>query len=202
MGREAEGRGRGDDELVAATAAGDAAAFRLLVERWSPRLLGFATRMLGRRDDAEDVVQETLARAFRAAPRYVAQGNFAAWLFRIAGNLARQELRRRKVRSWLLGTNTVSDADFVESLPAPRCFDPDGPLRDAETRASLARALARLPDRQRQAVLLRHVEGLSLREVAAALGASEHAAESLLARGVAGLRRGLRSDAPESKVRL
>jgi RNA polymerase sigma-70 factor (ECF subfamily) len=78
-------------------------------------------------------------------------------------------------------------------LPAPRAFAADGPLHDLETRARLARALARLPERQRLAVLLRYDVDLPVRDVAAALGTSEHAAESLLARGLATLRRVLRA---------
>jgi len=183
-----------DDSLMVATARGDAAAFRSLVERWSPRVLAFATRALAQRADAEDVTQETFVRALRAAPRYVPQGRFAAWLFRIAGNLIRAELRRRRVRGWLLGRSEPDAEAILASLPAPRHFDADGPLRDAEARALLALGLARLPERQRLAVLLHHLEGLPVRDVAAALAVSEHAAESLLARGMAALRRHLRTD--------
>ncbi len=179
---------RDDDALMVAVAGGNATAFRLVVERWSPRIEAFAARALGRRTDAEDIVQETFVRVYRSAARYTPSGRFGAWVFRIAGNLVRQELRRRRVRGWLTGNPAVSDESVLASLPAPQHFDADGPLRAAETRATLARALARLPDRQRLAVLLRHFEGLPLRDVAAALDVSEHAAESLVARGMRGLR--------------
>lgn len=190
MSRSGAFRDASDDALVQATAAGDTAAFQALVERWSPRLIAFLTRALGRRADAEDLSQEIFLRVYRAAPRYDCQGRFAAWLFRIAGNLARSELRRRKLRSWLQGSTGPEAADALAVLPAPRHFDADGPLRDAETRAELATALARLPDRQRLAVLLRYYEGLRVRDVAEALGTSEDAAESLLARGLTALRSG------------
>jgi RNA polymerase sigma-70 factor (ECF subfamily) len=185
-----------DDALVAASVAGDTRAFRSLVERWSPRVVAFATRALASRTDAEDVAQETFLRAYRAAPRYVPEGRFAAWLFRIAGNLVRAELRRRRVRAWFTGAADPDVEAVLASLPAPRSFDADGPLRDAETRLALARALAKLPERQRLAVLLRHFEGLPVRDMAAALGVSEHAAESLLARGTLALRRGLEPHRP------
>jgi len=180
-----------DDALVVAAAGGDNGAFRLLVERYAPRVRAFATRALGSRDDADDIVQETFVRAHRAAPRYVPAGRCAAWLFRIAGNLVRQELRRRRLRGWLLGSPARDDEALLASLPAPRYFSADGPLRDAETRAALARALARLPERQRLAVLLRHFDELPMRDVATALAVSEHAAESLVARATAALRRWL-----------
>src|SRR5262249_915774 len=181
----------GDDALVEAAARGDAAAFHVLVERWAPRVEAFGVRALGDRDAAQDIVQETFVRVHRAASRYAASGRFAPWLFRIAGNLVRHELRRRRVRGWLRGTSPADDAAAIESLPAPAHFDADGPLRDAETRAAVACALERLPDRQRLALLLRHFEGLPVRDIAAALETSEHAAESLLARGTAALRAAL-----------
>jgi RNA polymerase sigma-70 factor (ECF subfamily) len=181
-----------DDSLMAATARGDGPAFRLLVERWSPRVHAFLLRTLAHRADAEDLAQETFVRVYRAASRYAGEGRFAAWLFRIAGNLARGELRRRKVRGWFLGLPAVDEDEVLASLPAPARFAADGPALAAETRLALARALAQLPDRQRLAVVLHHFEGLGLRDVATALGTSEHAAESLLARGTAALRRRLR----------
>jgi RNA polymerase sigma-70 factor (ECF subfamily) len=195
MSRREAGDDRDDDALVVATAAGDLAAFRVLVERFAPRVHAFAVRALGSRADADDIVQETFVRAHRAAPRFVPAGRCAAWLFRIAGNLVRQEMRRRRVRGWLTGTPGVNDEVLLASLPAPRFFAADAPLADSDLRAALARALARLPERQRLAVLLRYFDGLAVRDVAAALNASEHATESLLARGTAALRR-LLADEP------
>jgi RNA polymerase sigma-70 factor (ECF subfamily) len=188
---------REDDELVIATARGEAGAFRVLVERWSPRILAFLTRALGSRTDAEDLAQETFLRAFRAAHRYRAEGRFASWLFRIAGNLARQEMRRRKVRGFFIGGAAPDDQQALDSLPAPHHFDPEGALHDAETRAAISMAIARLPDRQRLAVLLRYFEGMQLRQVADALGTSDEAAASLVARGTAKLRKLLRRRFPD-----
>jgi RNA polymerase sigma-70 factor (ECF subfamily) len=193
MGADPPLDSRHDDALMSASGRGDAGAFRALVDRWAPRVHAFLARALSNRADADELTQETFVRAWRAAPRYKPDGRFAAWLFRIAGNLARQELRRRRVRGWFLGAPAVDVDAVLASLPAPRWFDADGPLRDAETRAALARALSMLPDRQRMALLLRHLEGLSVRDVAAALGTSEHAAESLLARAKATLRAQLAS---------
>lgn len=181
-----------DDALMTATASGDTAAFRTLVGRWSPRVHAFLARALSQRDDAEDLAQETFVRVYRSASAYAPEGRFASWLFRIAGNLARSELRRRRVRGWFQGLPAFDDDAVLASLPAPSRFDADGPLQAGETRLVLARALAQLPDRQRFAVLLHHFEGLNARDVGLALGVSEHAAESLLARGMAGLRKRLR----------
>jgi RNA polymerase sigma-70 factor (ECF subfamily) len=95
------------------------------------------------------------------------------------------------VRGWFVGGTAAGDDEILASLPAPRAFDPEGPLRDAEVRRALALSLARLPDRQRLAILLRHFEALSVREIAAVLDTSEHAAESLIARATAALRTAL-----------
>ena len=148
----------------------------------------FLRRALASSSDADDLTQETFLRLWRAAPRYRPQGRFAAWLFRIAGNLARQELRRRKLRALLLGEAQWSLEDVVDSLPAPAQFDPESPLRADEIRRALAMALAKLPARQRLAVLLRFYEDMSTAEIAEALNTSVHAAESLLARGTRRLR--------------
>lgn len=180
-----------DDTLMVSTARGDSDAFRILMERWWPRVFAFLARALSHRADAEDLAQETFVRVYRAAPRYVPGGRFAAWLFRIAGNLARAEMRRRRVRGWLLGAGAPGDEMVLESLPASHDFDADGLLANAEVRVALARALARLPERQRLAILLRHFEDMRMRNVALALGISERAAESLVARGTASLRRDL-----------
>jgi RNA polymerase sigma-70 factor (ECF subfamily) len=184
---------RGDDALVAAAGRGEREALHVLVERWGRRVHAFLRRALASSHDADDLTQETFLRLWRAAPRYRAQGRFAAWLFRIAGNLARQEMRRRRLRALLLGETQTSMEDVLDSLPAPAAFDPESPLRAEEIRRALATALAKLPARQRLAVLLRFYEEMSTAEIAAALGTSPRAAESLLARGTRRLRQLLRS---------
>ena len=86
-----------DDELMVRGGAGDDEAFRALVERWQGRLLGFLTRSLGSRGEAEDLAQETFVKVFQGAADYQQEGRFASWLFKIAGNLLRSRIRRRKI---------------------------------------------------------------------------------------------------------
>ena len=82
-----------DDRLMARGGQGDEEAFRLLVTRWERPVFAFLERMLGSREEAQDLGQETFVRVFQQARRYRAAGRFRSWLFRIAGNLARSRLR-------------------------------------------------------------------------------------------------------------
>jgi RNA polymerase sigma-70 factor (ECF subfamily) len=171
----------GDDDLMVATARGDETAFRRLVERWQEPVYAFLERMMGSREEALDLAQETFLRIFAQAPRYRPQGQFRSWLFRIAGNLARSGLRRRRILRWIPFDPALHDR-------AARGESAAGRLERAETRTAVRRALADLPDRQRQAVVLRHFEQLSHREIAAAMGTTVPAVESMLQRAMAALR--------------
>ncbi len=177
-----------DDALVVAIGRGDRDALRVLLERWGPRVRAFLQRTLGSTRDAEDLTQETFVRVYGAATRYRPSGRFPAWLFRIAGNLARRELRRRKLIALVLGEPDTRPEEIFASLPTSGSFDPESPLRDAEIRRAMASALARLPERQRMAVLLRFYEEMPVADIATALGIGTRAAESLLSRATRTLR--------------
>ncbi len=161
-----------DAALLARFAQGDRHAALVLTDRLAPRLLRFASRMLSDRSEAEDVTQETMLRLWRIAPDWQS-GNAApsTWAFRVAANLCTDRLRRRR--------------PSVAEMPDV----PDGALgadarlmKDARA-AALETALAQLPERQRQAVILRHLEGLTNPEIAAILMVGVEAVESLTARG-------------------
>jgi RNA polymerase sigma-70 factor (ECF subfamily) len=173
-----------DDELMRRSASGDEEAFRLLVERWQKPVLGFLDRMLGAQEEARDLAQETFLRLYLQAPRYQATGQFRSWLFRIAGNLARGRLRRRRILRWVPFETGVHDRQQSEDPP-------DRQLEREEAQATVQRALARLPDRQRQAVLMRRYADMSQAEIATALGTTIPGVESLLQRAMDALRRGL-----------
>ena len=172
---------REDDELMAGIAAGEEAAFRLLVDRWERDVLAFLIHMTGSRDDAEDLAQETFVRVFRQAGRYRPEGKFRSWLLRIAGNLARSRQRRRRLLKWLpLDTERH---DVASSTPLA-----DRGLEVEQTAQIVHEAVARLPDRQRQALVLHRFQGLRYAEVADAMGTSLAGVESLIQRALAGLR--------------
>ncbi len=164
-----------DEALLAAYGQGDQTAARLLLGRLAPRLLAYASRVLGDRSEAEDVVQETMLRLWRAAPGWRADGaaKVGTWAYRVAANLAIDRLRKRR-----------------KSAPLDEIAEPRAPGTDVADRmhntvrmAALRAALAELPDRQATAVTLRHLEGLSNPEIAEAMDIGIEAVESLTARG-------------------
>jgi RNA polymerase sigma-70 factor (ECF subfamily) len=173
-----------DDTLMERIATGDEAAFRLLVARWEQPVLRFLTAMLGGEDEARDLTQDTLLKVWDRAGRYRAEGKFRSWLLRIAGNRARSALRRRKVLRWV----SLDLARHDRSAPGD---DPHRGLERQETVARVRSAVAALPDRQRQAVVLRRFEGLRYQEIAEAMETTVPAIESLLQRAGASLRRSL-----------
>lgn len=149
-----------DFELVRRTLDGDPLAFTTLADRHTPACLRFAARMLGSRDDAEDVTQDTLVRAYRALGVFDARTGFRTWLFAILVNRCRSVLATRARRSKWIST----DEDAVH-----RAAVPSG-AANTELRVELGRALALLPADHREAFLLKHVEQLEYTEIAAVTG--------------------------------
>lgn len=173
-----------DDELMVRTAEGDESAFRALVERWERPVFAFLDRMLGSAEEAQDLGQEAFLRVWRNARHYRAEGQFRSWLFRIAGNLARSRLRRSKILSWVRFEPALHDRDSGSARP-------DLDLERNESRRAVRAALARLPERQRRAIVLLRYDGLSYKEIAAAMGVSTTAVDSLLQRAMTRLRKEL-----------
>ncbi len=169
--------------LVEAHNGGDIDAFVSIVNEYSPSLYAHAVMRLGEPRAAEDAVQETFLRAFRAMPRFEGEFHLRAWLHRILTNVCFDEgdRRRREIRTF---DRMASLADPVMP-PADEVLDLD---RDAAQR-EVATALASLPDAYREALELRYVEQLSFREVAVATGVSEENARARVHRGRAALRR-------------
>ena len=173
---------RTDDELMVDQIAGDENALRVLVERWERPVFAFLVRMLGSPEEAEDLCQDTFISMIKASGRYRPDGKFQSWLFRIAGNLARSRLRRRKILRWLPLT--------AEQAETP-AGDPDALARltGREERHLVQGAVARLPDRQRQALVLKQYQDLSYQEIADAMGTSVSSVQMLLHRAMTTLRR-------------
>jgi len=159
--------------LLVAYANGDQEAARELTVALAPRVLGQATRMLSDRAEAEDVTQEVMLRLWRVAPDWrQGEARVATWLYRVTANLCTDRLRRRR----------SVGLDEVAEPPDPTPSVADRIQGDARMRA-LSDALASLPERQAQAVALRHLEGLTNPEIASVMEIGIEAVESLTARG-------------------
>lgn len=165
-----------DDALVALFANGDAEAARELTMRLGPRSYAVALRVLGDRDEAEDVAQEAMMRLWRMAPDWrPGEAMVSTWLYRVAMNLCLD----RKRRGRRTGTARLDD---VPDPPDPGQSAPEQ-MQDGARADALQAALGALPERQRQAVVLRHIEELSNPEIAGIMEISVEAVESLTARG-------------------
>lgn len=163
-----------DADLLAAFAAGDRSAAMTLTQRLTPRVMGQAFRMLGNRAEAEDVAQDAMMRLWKIAPDWDAErAQVTTWLYRVVANLCTDRLRKR-------GRGVALDAIEEPSSNAPSVAQT---LQDGARTDALRDALADLPERQAQAVSLRHLEELGNPEIATIMDTNVRTVESLIARG-------------------
>ena len=169
-----------DAELIGQIRAGDKSAYQGLVERHSRSVFRLAYRITGNEGDSEDVVQESLMRAYRNLDRFDERASFGTWLQRIAANYSLDLVRKRK-RVVDLGGDLPDRAD-----PSPR---PDRLLASVRIRERLELGMQTLSEQERSAFVLRHFEGQSIPEISAALEIGESAAKHSVFRAVEKLRR-------------
>src|SRR5947207_10920323 len=179
-----------DAGFVARARAGDADAYRVLVERHSRALFRLAYRMTGNQQDAEDVVQESFLRAYKQLGKFDERASFGTWLYRIAINCSLDLVRSRKRRNEQLAPADADVDEPVLSLPSP---DPDpGRLAlSGEVRERVAVAMNDLSASERTAFVLRHFEGMCIEDVSRVLGCQPGAAKHSVFRAVQKLRRAL-----------
>lgn len=167
--------------LLRRYAQGDPAAARVLAAQVTPRMFGHALRVLGDHAEAEDVTQDALMRLWRIAPDWrEGEAKVSTWLYRVVANLCTDRLRKR-------ATAPLEDVDE----PADPSPSAETVLQQSARADALQKALETLPDRQRQAVVLRHIDGLANPEIAAILEIGIEAVESLTARGKRALKQAL-----------
>jgi RNA polymerase sigma-70 factor, ECF subfamily len=162
-------------ELITRAQGGDLAAFEQLVGVHADRLYTVVLRLVGDRGEAEDVVQETLLRAWRGIGRFRGRSMFFTWLYRIAVNEANRAMERRLRR----GPTVLLDDEAVQ-VPAPACERPANRAEQHELREALELVIANLAPQYRTALVLRDIEGLSTREAAGIVGVGEAAFKSRL----------------------
>lgn len=152
-----------DADILAEVATGNIDAYGKIVARYRGRLYNFVFRFVGDRETAEDIVQETFLRAFRKRKEYRAIANFSTWLFTIAGNLAKSELRRRK-RWRLFSLHRDDESDTGMELP-DESLRPDKVAESSLADDQIHEAIDSLPENYRQVILLRDVEGMAYQQI-------------------------------------
>lgn len=171
------------EPLVDAARQGDNEAFDELVRLTYGDVYNLAVKLTGNEADASDVVQDTYVRAFRGLRRFRGDASFSTWLYRIASNCASSFTARRSRQR----CDVLPEADsIVETAPYN---DPSLRAEESSLRQTIERALDQLPQRLRSVVVLKHLEDLSIREIAERLGISESATKVRLHRARNTLRR-------------
>ena len=180
---------RTDEELVALSMGGDVESFNQLVLRWERPIYALAYRVIGREEEARDVVQETFLRAFRGIGNFRGQAKFSSWVYRIALNLCRDWIRRER-RAPILPT--PEGVDVVE-LAAEQ--GPAESIEDLVARKDMSRVVAevmtKLPDEQRTAIILKEYHGMTFQEIADLQGVPLSTVKTRLYQGLSVLRRHL-----------
>jgi RNA polymerase sigma factor (sigma-70 family) len=178
-----------DWSALARVAAGETEAFAEIVRRHQDRLVRLCERLLGDREEALDAAQEVFLKAFRHAGDTEPRGLLYTWLYRIGVNHCLNRLRRQRLVRFLPFTaGSSAEGDPFELDPPEESPDPERTAAARERWRRTRRAIAALPPSQRAVLVLARFEGLSQKEIAAALGITEGAVESRLVRALRRLR--------------
>jgi len=168
-GRARAGQKVTDEELILQVQRGSRDAFNRIVSRYSGRITNFVFQIVRDREAAEDLAQETFVRVYLNSHRYRDVARFSTWIFTIAANLAKNELRNRNRRMTLpLAEETGMDLESgtVSVVLEDTRRKPDEEAAVGELRHDLARAIEKLPPKYREVFVLREVEGFSYHEIA------------------------------------
>jgi RNA polymerase sigma-70 factor (ECF subfamily) len=157
-----------DSRTISRAKLGDIDAFTAIVEAYHARCVRFARAMLCNPDEAEDMVQETFVRLYRALPRYEERQRFESWLFQILGNCCRTANTAFQRQS----SRTTHDDEAVERMASS---DDPAAQFDHEWSEAVRRALAEVPEYNREIFLLHYVEGFSYEEVERMTGVKQSA---------------------------
>ncbi len=170
-----------DEELIARFQQGDQQAFDILVHRYKDQLLNFVYRFVGNRNDAEDIVQETFLRVYKNKHYYKEIAKFSTWIYTIAGNLAKTELRKRKRRKLFSVSNFMNeekDYEIPDEDKNPE-LEVDGTIKDD----IIQKAIEKLPPKFKEVILLRDVQGFSYEEISQILNIPLGTVKSRVNRG-------------------
>jgi RNA polymerase sigma-70 factor (ECF subfamily) len=180
----------GTRNIIARAQAGDAEAYESLLDEYGPRLYGYFLRATGRHHDAEDLLSEILLRLVRTLKSYDHRGRFEPWLFRIAANMVRDRIRRRRARPQPVSLSIEDDSGRTLAAEIPAAgLGVDAEALAAEASMELRDALDQLDETSRQMLLLRHFGNLSFKEIAGMFDCPLGTALAKVHRGLRALRR-------------
>jgi RNA polymerase sigma-70 factor (ECF subfamily) len=178
-----------DAAVVAQVLAGDKEAFRVLVERHSRSIYHVVYRMTGNSQDTEEIVQETLLRAYKALARFELRSNFGTWLYRIAVNRTLDFLNARKMKqNYQITEEPDFEGNNKEVQLTATSPGPDRLLLSAEVKSKIVQAMGLLTPPERVAFTMRHMEGRSIDEISQTLKLKPSAAKNSVFRAVQKLR--------------
>jgi RNA polymerase sigma-70 factor, ECF subfamily len=169
-----------DPDTIHRASLGEVPAFTRIVQAYYPRCMRFARGMLHDAQDAEDVVQETFVRVFRALPRYEDRQRFESWLFHILGNCCRTAAKKKAAAA-----SAGDSVEQIEQLPSAERADR---TFDHEWSVEVRQALADVPDYNREVFLLHYVEGFSYEEIERMTGVRKSALKMRVKRASDALR--------------
>ncbi len=183
-----------DARLAKLARKGDRSAFGELVDLYKDKIFHLAYRMLGNKQEAEDVMQDTFLRVYKNLDKYDANQKFSTWIYRIATNLCIDRLRKRK---WNFSLDAeISDAEGLDWYSMLQSEEP-GPEKQillSETQRQIRSAIGALPEKYRSVVVLRYLQDLSLQEISEVLGMPVTTIKTRVHRGREFLRKRLEKD--------
>ena len=177
-----------DIQLMTAAKSGDRTAFSQLVDRLADHVYGLAFRLLGNEQDARDAAQDAFIRMWQSRKRWLPKGAVSTWAYRITTNLCLNRLRSRK-RWKMQRLEPDGDDGAGFDIPASEEDSPHAQLENQQTKERLKQAISQLPPRERAAIILRHQQELSGKEIAKILDTTINGVDSLLLRARKRLRK-------------
>lgn len=182
-----------DSHLIERCQQGDTSAFNILVWRWQHRVYNFVLRYVGHREDAKDISQKTFIKAYRNMSALKDEKKFSTWLYQIAVNLCRDELKKRNRRSLysldLLQENGNSGLPSLQELTMDKSEHPETHACQCNLNDLLNRALQEIPKEQRIVIIMKEYEGLKFHEIADILGTSINTVKSRMYYGLTALKK-------------
>ncbi len=170
-----------DEQLIARFQLGDVQAFDILVRRYKDQLLNFIYRFVGNRSDAEDIVQETFLRVYKNKHYYKEIAKFSTWVYTIAGNLAKTELRRRKRHKIFSVSNFINEERDYD-IPDKE-HSPEKKVDSSIQEAIIQKAIEKLPIKFKEVIILRDIQGFAYEEISQILNIPLGTVKSRVNRG-------------------